>query len=240
MREAVWEAAFASLNPAGAAGLLLTVLGDLARGGVGGRVGYLALVRLAERSPTARLHLELATRQDPTLASLLAEGNPRLVATEDELVGPPLKLDREVTLGERRAWARRPDRNLLDRLLHDPDPVVIRNVLQNPRTVESDVLRVASKRPANAAVLAEVFHHPRWGGRPEVQLALVLNPYTPVLMAAGLVALLDAARLRDIVRDPGAHAAVRSRAGAALEWRMGRSPEAVELEDPDAERDPAE
>jgi len=221
MQEALWAQALTECSPEQSAALVLEALGAMSRRRPSGRVAYLALVRLVERRPQARLGLQLAARHADALDSLFVGGYPGRVVEADELPGPPLKTDREITLGERRSWARRPDRDLIDRLLLDPDPVVIRNLLDNPRLIERDVLRVASRRPASDAVLTEVFYHPRWSQRSEVQLALVLNPYTPVLIAAGLVALLDLGRIESMTRDSSAHPVVRERAEAALAWRRG-------------------
>ncbi len=245
MQEALWGEALLECSPPRTAALVLAALHSMARRTRNGRAAYLALVRLVERRPQARLALKIAARHEPTVAHLVAEGYPFQIAEAKELPGPPLKTDREITLGERRSWARRPDRDLIDRLLLDPDPVVVGNLLQNPRIIERDVLRIVSRRPIGAEVLACVFHNPRWGRRPVVQQGLVLNPYTPILMAAGLVALLDLAQVREIASDPSAHPVVRARAEAALEWRQGLSPEPVEPEEeapeeegPEAEADP--
>lgn len=219
MREASWDEALRECSPERTAELVLATLRAMSHRRAGGREGYLSLVRLVERRPQARLTLQLAARHVEALQPLFAGGAPIRVAEVDELPPPPLKSDRDITLGERRSWARRPDRDLLARLVLDPDPLVIRNLLHNPRLIEQDVLRIVSRRPIGGDVLAEVFHHHSWGQRPSVQLALVLNPYTPVLMAAGLVALLNVGQIRDLVDDPGVHQVVRERASAALLWR---------------------
>ena len=53
---------------------------------------------------------------------------------------------RAKTLGERKALARGHDRDRLARLLSDPDPAVLRHLLENPRITERDVLVAASRR----------------------------------------------------------------------------------------------
>ncbi len=54
-----------------------------------------------------------------------------------------------------------PSRAPLDKVLLDPHPMVIRNVLGNPRLTEDDVLRLVARRPAVAHAIAEVARHPR-------------------------------------------------------------------------------
>jgi hypothetical protein len=56
-----------------------------------------------------------------------------------------------LTLGERKSLARAPNKKrLLDKLLHDQDPTVIANLINNPRLTERDILKIASKRPTRS------------------------------------------------------------------------------------------
>lgn len=126
---------------------------------------------------------------------------------------------RPLTLGERKALARRPDRFMLDRLLRDPDPAVIRNVLGNPRITEDDVVRLAARRPGFAVVLEEVAKHPKWSGSLRARLALVLNPYTPTSVAVPLVSLLLRHKLREVAMATTLPALVRAAAVELLERR---------------------
>ena len=84
-----------------------------------------------------------------------------------------------LTLGERRALARRAKPVLLEKLLVDPDPAVIKNLLNHPHLSEREVVRVAAKRPGNPAVLEAIYQHKRWFARYAVKLALLNNPQTP-------------------------------------------------------------
>lgn len=109
---------------------------------------------------------------------------------EDEARVPDYGAGRVLTLGERRSLARRPDRDMLERLLLDPHPDVIRRLLVNPRLTEELVVRLAARRPASRAVLSELARAPRWAGRARVRLALILNPSLPEDIAVRLVSLL--------------------------------------------------
>ena len=57
---------------------------------------------------------------------------------------------RPLTLGERKSLAKKPDRDLLERLLADPHPDFIRGVLRNPRLTEDDVVRFVARVPSRA------------------------------------------------------------------------------------------
>jgi hypothetical protein len=103
---------------------------------------------------------------------------------------PDYGTGRPLTLGERRALARRPTRKAMEKLFADPHPMVIRTLLANPKVVEDDVVRLAARRPVDPDVLAEVARSPRWAHRVKVRMAIVLNPDTPVELSIPLLALL--------------------------------------------------
>ena len=123
---------------------------------------------------------------------------------------------RTLTLGERKALARRPDRSMFDKLLLDPHPAVIRNVLANSRTTEDDVVKLAARRPLREEVIHEIIRHPKWNVRRRVRLALVLNPYTPAAVGVPLVGMLLRSELRTTLNGPDTNVEIR----AAAEQRL--------------------
>lgn len=94
---------------------------------------------------------------------------------------------RTLSLGERRALARKPTPQSLERLLTDPDPIVLSHLLQNPRLTESLLLKIVTRRPQQPQTLFEIFEHPKWGQREEVKRALALNPSTPLPLRCILI-----------------------------------------------------
>lgn len=122
---------------------------------------------------------------------------------------PDLGLGREVTLGERKSLARRPDRDMMQRLLADPHPDVIRRCLKNPRITEDDVVRVAARRPGRGDVLAEIARS-SWAHRPRVRMAIVLNPATPEEIALRIAGLLLRPELELVARSPAASPPLRA------------------------------
>jgi hypothetical protein len=150
------------------------------------------------------------------------------------LVNPPPKKGRyseydfvegesleHITLGEKRSLAKGYRKDTLDRLLYDPDPHVIRNLLSNPMITERDVLKIASKRPNSVEVLTEVFNNKKWSERYSVKRALVKNPYTPTRLSLGLVNFLLLQDLKEISRDETVHPAVRDAAEEIIKKRKG-------------------
>ncbi len=168
-----------------------------------------ALVSLLDAEESMRLAIVLRLSPAHELAQLAADLSPLRVCEPSDIEAPPLSRDREITLGERRSFARRPDRNLLARLALDEDPGVIERLLENPRTTEADVVRIASRRPALAPVLATVFRNPRWILRPAVAQALCENPYTPVRIALGVLLTLPEMSIREMLPGVALHPAIR-------------------------------
>lgn len=112
--------------------------------------------------------------------------------------------------------ARGGNRDRLDRLLFDQDPIVIRMLLNNPRITEADAGRIAARRPNSADILRAVFAHPRYARSRVVQLALAQNPYTPTDVATALLAVLDRPSILTLSQEPSVHPVVRARAEALL------------------------
>lgn len=151
---------------------------------------------------------------------------PRPIPNPEEDRLPDYGRGRPLTLGERKSLARRPDRDMMERLLRDPHPDVIRQLLANPRLTEDDLLPLAARRPVRPDVLTEIARSTRWSHRPRIRIALVLNPDTPLEIAAPIVGLLMAHELRLVATSPTVAPAVRA---LCLEHLERRPPS--ELED---------
>ncbi len=127
----------------------------------------------------------------------------------------------QLPLGLRRQAAKTTDRNVLDRLLRDPDHRVITLVLDNPRLRERDVVTIAARRPTSAEVLRVVSRHQRWSSRYRVRKTLACNPHTPAEIACRLFATLLVQDLRFIVGSGVLLPEVQAEARRALERRTG-------------------
>jgi hypothetical protein len=136
---------------------------------------------------------------------------------------------RTLTLGARKSLARGHDRDQLDRLLRDPHPLVIKNLLSNPRITEEHVIRLAAKRPTYPDVQAEIGRSERWSIRPRVRLALAKNPYSPVTLTVPLLPLLLRQELAEIAHATELPGVVRA---AAIDL-LDRRPPVPADEDPE-------
>ena len=122
-----------------------------------------------------------------------------------------------ITLGERRAMAKGWIKDKLDRLLSDPDTIVIINILNNPKITEKEIVKIASKRPTSPNILRLISTHKRWGTRYVIKKALVQNPYTPPRISLGLLEFLFSQDLKEVANDGGLHPQVRLAAKERLE-----------------------
>jgi hypothetical protein len=140
-------------------------------------------------------------------------------SSASEAAVPDYRAGRELTLGERRSLARRPNRRAFEALLRDPHPLVIRQLLLNPKLTEDDVVRLVARRPARADVLREVARAPRWLSRSRVRAALLFNPGTPAEIAIPLVAVCNRVELRQLLQSNDTPAVRRALALELLERR---------------------
>jgi hypothetical protein len=125
---------------------------------------------------------------------------------------PPIPGYPELTLGQRKSLARGRRREVLERLLRDPDATVLHILLGNPRLTEEDVVRVAARRPTTGEAQREIFESERFIARYTVKRTLVLNPYTPSDLAARLVPLLTLVDLKEVANDASLTEQVRQAA----------------------------
>jgi hypothetical protein len=189
---------------------LLVTLVDLLAGERGKSLAGKLREQAAQHSFLALARL---LRRPATPSSRAPAPDPTQVRVPDYGAGRPL------TLGERKALARRPTRKAMEKLFADPHPAVIRTLLQNPTVIEDDVVRLTARRPNDPAVLREVAKSPRWAHRVKVRMAIVLNPDTAPDVSIPLLALLVRPELKLVADAPGLVPALRAAAHDLLKRR---------------------
>ena len=201
------------------ASLAVEVLNGLHRGMDfdGGREAYIGVARLLTGEKELPYHMKqplytLARKRGylSVAYSLLRPPAHRKRGAGECVVPEPPESDR--TLGERKARARSMDRFVLDRVVRDPDPTVVANVLQNPKLREQDVVRIAATRPVQSAVLLQLARHRKWMTARTVQVALVSNPFSPPFIALALLPLLDTREIIRLASENNLHVLVREAA----------------------------
>ncbi|MGB5702745.1 MAG: hypothetical protein WBM48_08005 [Polyangiales bacterium] len=132
---------------------------------------------------------------------------------------PDFGRGRPLTLGERKSLARTHDRSLIQRVVRDPHPDVIRILLDNPSLTEEDVVRVCARRPNDPNVLQTVYRHRRWVVRYRPRNAILRNPDTQLDTALLLAPLLRKQELREAATSSELAAPLRLSCKAILDLR---------------------
>lgn len=130
---------------------------------------------------------------------------------------PDYGTGRELTVGERRSLARSTQRKVLEKLLRDPHPLVLRQLLGNPRLTEDDVVRLAARRPLASAIVEALADSPRWLRRPRLRLTLLLNPGTPEAVSMPLLAVCTRCELLEVLHGVDTPLVLRGSAQELLE-----------------------
>jgi hypothetical protein len=149
----------------------------------------------APRRIALRLIRELYTF-DLTRFSLLPAVAADLKRVADEQLVSRLA---SITLGERIALARRCSALVAAALLLDKESRVWQTALDNSRLTEAAIIKALQRPGAAPAFVEAVCHHAKWSLRPEIRVALLRNPHTPLARALEFARRLPPARLRDIL-----------------------------------------
>jgi hypothetical protein len=214
LRVAHVRRALEAMDPATAADIM-TVVNARAQAREQRHGTLLLTVSLALSDPAAEatrraVAAAAAARGQDEVADLFAvRPPPDAEGSEDGHPVPDFGFGRPLTLGERKALARRSDRDLIARVLRDPHRDVIRILLLNPALTEDDVIRLCARRPIPPSVLHEVFRSPRWVARYRVRRALIRNPHCPRDVALQMVPHLTAQDAREVSLSTDLHDEVR-------------------------------
>jgi hypothetical protein len=181
------------------------------------------LANPAHAEAVAALRQEASREELFSLGRLVRRAPPPSIAAPppEEARIPDYGKGRELTLGERKSLARHPNRRAFEKLCHDPHPLVIRQLLENPMMVEADAIRIATHRPARREAIQELARSPRWMARQRVRLSILLNPGSPPEVAMPLLALCNREELRDVLRSTETSVVLR---GTAQELFARRPP----------------
>jgi hypothetical protein len=157
------------------------------------------------------------TAGDAFLERLLGAGG-----AAEVMANPESALHRDVAelpLGVRRSLARGMDERVLEKLLLDPDPIVLDHLLRNPRLTEDHAVRIAARRPISEPALRAIADSARFSVRPAVRVAIARNPYCPTDLALRLIGTLPLPVLREMAADGTLDASVRVHVREELQRR---------------------
>ncbi len=126
-----------------------------------------------------------------------------------------------MTVGERIKLALKGNRDARSILIRDPNRLIQRFVLQNPRITDDEIVMVARNRSADIDLLRKIGEHKYWPRNYQVRLALVTNPKTPLATALHFVNSLQERDIRFLAKSKNVSATVTAQARRLLLQREG-------------------
>ncbi len=105
-------------------------------------------------------------------------------------------------LGNKSTLARRGTAAILDALLREGGQNVLEACLDNPRLKEGSLHQFLASSLATAEAVSTVARNSRWKNRPNIRLAILKNPRTPLICYTAFLPGLSTATLRDLLASP--------------------------------------
>ncbi|MCA9565578.1 MAG: hypothetical protein KC561_18900, partial [Myxococcales bacterium] len=119
-----------------------------------------------------------------------------------------MRLDESMPLGTRKWKATLHDRSVLEKLLGDHEPEVIRRLCLNPKVIEREILGIAARRPTTSETIDAVAHS-RWLDVAVIREAIIQNPYSRTGLAISLLPQTSAGFMRTLRNASEIHPALR-------------------------------
>ena len=105
-------------------------------------------------------------------------------------------------LGNKLTLARRGTAAILDALLREGLHNVVEVCLDNPHLKEGSLHQFLASSHATAETVSMVARNSRWKSRPNIRLAILKNPRTPLIWFTTFLPGLPAGTLRDLLMSP--------------------------------------
>lgn len=162
------------------------------------------------------------------IAESVERGDDPYIVPEEMLVEPePEKLVNKslytqivhMSVGERVKLALKGNRDARLILIRDPNRLIQRFVLKNPRITDDEILAIARNRNLDADLLRQIAEHKSWLRNYQVKLALVTNPKTPLVNAVHFVNVLMERDIRLLAKSKNVSATIASQARRLLMQR---------------------
>jgi len=163
-----------------------------------------------------RIAREIAAEEDSILVPIeLIREFDRPPGTET----PPASLVVQIqgmTIAQRLKLALRGNKDARQLLVRDPNRLIRRFVLDNPRMTDGEVVAIARSRTADEELLRTIAERREWMKNYQVRLALTTNPKTPLPIAMRQVATLGERDLRQLAKSRNVPQAVATAARRLL------------------------
>ena len=126
-----------------------------------------------------------------------------------------------MTVGERLKLALKGNRDARMILIRDPNRLIQRFILQNPRITDDEIIALARNRSLDTELLRKIGDQKNWTRNYQVKVALVSNPKTPLAIALHFVNTLMERDIRFLAKSKNVSATVTAQARRWLMQREG-------------------
>jgi len=124
-----------------------------------------------------------------------------------------------MTVGERVKLALKGNRDARMILIRDPNRLIQRFVLKNPRITDDEILMVARNRNLDTDLLRQIGEHKSWPRNYQIKLALVTNPKSPLATALHFVSNLMERDVRFLAKSKNVSSVIATQARRMLMQR---------------------
>lgn len=132
-------------------------------------------------------------------------------------------------LGLKKTLAKLAAGEVLQKLIQNGYPEVVKLCLDNPYLVEGHLYKIINRHSTTSVVIKIIAEHPKWTTRSLIKVALVRNAHTPLALSAAFISGMSVMDLHDVYRDPSTPITIKPFIHRELLSR-GENPEAIPQE----------
>jgi hypothetical protein len=159
------------------------------------------------------------TTEEEAIAAAVEAGTDTIAVPAElleERATPPeptlLQRIQAMSIAEKIKLALRGNREARVHLIRDPNRLIRRFVLQNPRLGEDEILMLAKNRSTDDELLRLIAASREWTRNYQIRFALVTNPKTPIALALRFVGALADRDVRGLAKSKNVPTAVANAA----------------------------
>ena len=164
------------------------------------------------------------------IAASVAAGTDAIIVPGELVHDPPagttversfLQTVQEMTVAERIKLALRGNREVRMILIRDPNRMIRRFVLQNPRVGDEEIIAIAKNRSADDELLRLIGDSREWTKNYQVRISLVSNPKTPLTLSMRHLHSLNDRDVRALAKSKNVSATVANAAKRIVTQKTG-------------------
>ena len=172
----------------------------------------------------------MATEDEVEIAASVAAGTDAITVPGVLVEDPPpggvversfLQQVQEMTVAERIKLALRGNREVRMILIRDPNRMIRRFVLQNPRIGDEEIIALAKNRSADDELLRLIGDSREWTKNYQVRISLVSNPKTPLTLSMRHIHSLNDRDIRMLAKSKNVSATVANAAKRIVTQKPG-------------------